>query len=86
MSDDSLSYLGYSSIISYVSFCVVFFTLKFVYFAEDSISWIILFIFLSFLLQFMNNIAITSNTNVCGSPNVSFAMYHTAVPWFFVFS
>jgi hypothetical protein len=86
MSDDSLSNLGYSSIISYISFCVIFFTLKFVYFAEDSMSWIILFLVLSFLLQFMNNLSITSNKNICGKSNIQFAMYHTAVPWICVFT
>lgn len=86
MSDDSLSNLGYSSIISYISFCVVFFTLKFVYFAEDSASWMILFLVLSFILQLMNNLAITANKNVCGKSNVSFAVYHTAIPWICVFA
>jgi hypothetical protein len=86
MSDDSLSNLGYSSIISYISFCLIFFTLKFVYFAEDSASWMILFIVLSFIIQLMNNLAITANKNVCGTTNVTFAMYHTAVPWICVFA
>jgi hypothetical protein len=34
----------------------------------------------------MNNLAITANKNVCGTTNVTFAMYHTAVPWICVFA
>jgi hypothetical protein len=49
-------------------------------------TWIILFIVLSFLIQLMNNIAITANVNVCGKSNIPFAMYHTAIPWIFVFT
>ncbi len=85
MSDDSLSNLGYSSIITYISFCLVFFTLKFVYFAEDSASWMIMFLVLSFIIQLLNNLAMTANVNVCGSSNLTFAMYHTAVPWICIF-
>lgn len=86
MTDDNVSNLGYSSIVTYISFCVIFFTLKFVYFPEDSASWIILFLVLSFVLQLMNNISITANKNVCGTSNVGYAMYHTIIPWIFVFT
>jgi hypothetical protein len=86
MSDDNVSNLGYSSIISYVSFCLIFFTLKFAYFAEDNATWIILFLVLSFILQLMNNIAITANANVCGKSEIPFAFYHTIIPWILVFT
>ncbi len=79
-----ISGIGYASIITYVSFCLIFFTIKYVYFAEDNLTWIILFILLSFILQLMNNITITEDPAVCGNMNVSFAIYHTAIPWFFV--
>lgn len=86
MSDDTISNVGYSSIISYVSFCLIFFTLKFVYFSEDSVSWIILFLILSFILQLLNNISISANKNVCGKSEVLFAFYHTIIPWILVFT
>ena len=82
----NISSLGYSSIISYISFCLIFFTLKFVYFAEDNFSWILLFLVLSFIIQVMNNLAITADPTVCGQTNMSFALYQTAIPWICIFT
>lgn len=81
-----VSNIGYTSIVTYLSFCLVFFTLKFVYFAEDSVTWIILFIVLSFILQLVNNISITADPSVCGTTNVTFAIYHTTLPWLSIFA
>lgn len=77
---------GYVSIVTYLSFCVLFFTVKFVYFPENGGTWILLFLVASFIIQLGCNIDMATNKNVCGKMDGGFAFYHTIIPWLFIFT
>ena len=85
MSD--LSNLGYTTIVSYISFTFLFFVLKDRVFSTETQSnlWIVFFFMGGFLLLFFNNIYITSLKQFCGKPQMSTAFAATLFPWVFIF-
>ena len=83
MSD--LSSLANTSVVNYVSFCFLFFVFKYRYFTKDKIIWIFIFFSLACILQFINNIYLSSLPAFCGEANAGVAMYATLMPWIIIF-
>ena len=83
MSD--LSSLANTSVVNYVSFCLIFFVLKYKYFSDDKFMWIIAFFILACMLQFINNLYLTSLPLFCGGVQVNISLYATLIPWIVIF-
>ena len=83
MSD--LSSLANTSVVNYVSFCFLFFVFKYRYFAKDKFMWVFIFFSLACILQFINNIYLSSLPAFCGEANAGVAMYATLMPWVIIF-
>ena len=83
MSD--LSSLANTSVVNYVSFCFLFFVFKYRYFAKDKFMWIFIFFSLACILQFVNNVYLSSLPSFCGEANAGVALYATLMPWIIVF-
>jgi len=83
MSD--LSSLANTSVVNYVSFCLIFFVLKYKYFAEDKFMWIIVFFIVACMLQFVNNLYLSSLPLFCGGVQVNISLYATLFPWIIIF-
>lgn len=75
-----------ASIVTYVSFTFLFFVLKFRFFPKTSYYWILVFLMLSCILQLIQNVSLTSSSELCGAPDVSLAVYSTVVPWVIIFT
>ena len=78
------SNIGPSSLISYISFTLIFFIIK-NKFKFPGTSWIWFFLIISGILQFANNLYITSYPEICGTYNTSSAITATLVPWICIF-
>jgi hypothetical protein len=78
------SNIGPSSLISYVSFTLIFFIIK-NKFKFPGTSWIWIFLIISGIIQFANNLYITNYPEICGSYNTSSAITATLVPWICIF-
>lgn len=78
------SNIGPSSLISYVSFTLIFFIIK-NKFKFPGTSWIWFFLIVSGIIQFANNLYITNYPEVCGTYNTSSALTATLVPWICIF-
>lgn len=78
------SNIGPSSLISYVSFTLIFFIIK-NKFKFSGTSWIWFFLIVSGIIQFSNNLYITNYPEVCGTYNTSSALTATLVPWVCIF-
>jgi hypothetical protein len=78
------SNIGPSSLISYVSFTLIFFIIK-NKFKFPGTSWIWFFLIISGIIQFSNNLYITNYPEVCGTYNTSSALTATLVPWVCIF-
>lgn len=78
------SNIGPSSLISYVSFTLIFFIIK-NKFKLPGTSWIWFFLIASGILQFINNLYITNYPEICGTYNTSSAITATLVPWICIF-
>ena len=74
------------SIITYISFTFLFFVLKFRFFPENNYYWIILFLMITCMIQFIQNMNITASADVCGSTDIKVAFYSTFVPWILIFT
>jgi len=83
MSD--LSSLANTSVVNYVSFCLIFFVLKYRYFASDKYSWIFVFFIIACILQFVNNLYLSSLPSFCGSIQLNISLYATLMPWIIIF-
>jgi hypothetical protein len=83
MSD--LSSLANTSVVNYVSFCLIFFVLKYKYFTDDKFLWIIVFFIVACMLQFINNLYLTSLPLFCGGVQVNISLYATLMPWIIIF-
>ena len=73
---------GLLSLISYLSFTLIFFIVKNKFFSKG-ITWIIMFFLITGIIQFVNNLSFTKT--VCGSYSVQNAIFATIVPWVFIF-
>jgi hypothetical protein len=78
------SNIGPSSLISYVSFTLIFFIIK-NKFKFPGTSWIWFFLIISGIIQFANNVYITKYPEICGTYNTSSALTATLVPWICIF-
>jgi len=78
------SNIGLSSVISYVSFTLIFFIIK-NKFKFPGTSWIWFFLIITGILQFANNLYITKYPEICGTYNISSALTATLVPWVCIF-
>jgi len=76
--------IGPTSLISYISFTLLFFIVK-NQFPFPGTSWIWAFFIITGLIQFVNNLYITSLPEVCGAYNVNSALTATIVPWITIF-
>jgi hypothetical protein len=76
--------IGPTSLVSYISFTLVFFIIK-NQFPFPGTSWIWVFLVITGLIQFINNLYITSLPEVCGTYNVNGALIATIVPWITIF-
>jgi len=76
--------IGPTSLISYVSFTLIFFIVK-GKFGLEGTSWIWIFLIFTGIVQFMNNLYITQYPEICGSYNVVSALTSTVIPWIFIF-
>ena len=74
------------SIITYISFTFLFFVLKFRFFPGNNYYWILLFLMISSMAQFIQNINITDSPDVCGSSDIRIAFQSTFVPWILIFT
>jgi hypothetical protein len=76
--------IGPSSLISYISFTLIFFILK-KQLGFPGTSWIWVFLVITGIIQFINNLYITKYPEICGGYNVTSALSATLVPWIFIF-
>lgn len=77
--------IGPTSLVSYISFTLIFFILK-NQFKFPGTSWIWMFLLISGLIQFINNLYLTHLPEICGSYNVNSALSATIVPWLCIFA
>ena len=78
------SNIGPTSLISYISFTLIFFIIK-NKIKFPGTSWIWGFLIFSGILQFANNLYITKYPEICGAYNMSTALTATLVPWICIF-
>ena len=83
MSD--LSSLANTSVVNYVSFCFLFFVLKYRYFTKDKFIWIFVFFSLACILQYINNLYLSSLPSFCGKAESGISLYATLMPWVIIF-
>lgn len=76
--------IGPTSLISYISFTLIFFIIK-NKFGFTGALWIWFFLIISGIIQFINNLYITKYPEICGAYNVSSALTATLVPWICIF-
>ena len=76
--------IGPTSLVSYISFTLLFFIVK-NHFSFPGTSWIWVFLVITGLIQFVNNLYITNLPEVCGAYNVNSALIGTIVPWITIF-
>jgi hypothetical protein len=77
--------IGPLSIVSYISFTLIFFIIKGTFLPTTGPYWIIIFFFITGLIQFINNLYLTSLPEICGEYNISNAFFATLIPWIFIF-
>ena len=83
MSD--LSSLANTSVVNYVSFCFLFFVFKYRYFTKDKFMWIFIFFSLACILQFINNLYLSTLPSFCGEAQPGLSLYATLMPWIIIF-
>jgi len=76
--------IGPASLISYVSFTLIFFIIK-SKFGFPGTTWIWVFLIITGIIQFFNNLYITKYPEICAESNVNSALSATLVPWIFIF-
>jgi hypothetical protein len=77
--------IGPTSLVSYISFTLLFFILK-NQFKFPGTTWIWMFLLISGIIQFVNNLYLTHLPEICGSYNVNSALTATIVPWVCIFA
>jgi len=78
------SNIGPTSLISYISFTLIFFIIK-NKFDFPGTSWIWGFLIITGIIQFANNLYITKYPEICGDYNMTSAISATIVPWVCIF-
>jgi len=81
----TLGNLANTGLVNYISFCFWFFVLKFKYYPENGLVWIMAFVIMSFIIQLIINIHLTSLPELCGKTDINAAMYATVIPWLAIF-
>ena len=81
----NLGNLANTGLVNYISFCFLFFVLKFKYYPENGMTWMIAFLVASFVIQLIINIYLTSLPEVCGEIDFNIAIYATVIPWLAIF-
>ena len=81
----TLGNLANTGLVNYISFCFLFFVLKFKYYPENGLAWLMLFLVVSFVIQLIINIYLTSLPELCGQIDFNIAIYATVVPWLAIF-
>ena len=76
--------IGPTSLVSYISFTLLFFIVK-NQFPFPGTSWIWIFLIVTGIIQFINNLYITKMPEICGGYNVNSALIATIVPWITIF-
>lgn len=76
--------IGVVSLISYLSFTIIFFIAK-SRFGFKGTSWIWMFLIITGIIQCVNNLYITNRPEICGSYNMTSALIATIIPWIFIF-
>jgi hypothetical protein len=76
--------IGPTSLISYISVTLLFFIVK-NQFPFPGTSWIWIFLIVTGIIQFINNLYITKMPEICGGYNVNSALIATIVPWITIF-
>ena len=79
----NLNNIGPVSIISYFSFTLIFFIIKSRIGLGSGVTWIIVFFIITGIIQFMNNLYLTSL--MCGNTNMPSAFFNTLIPWVLIF-
>ena len=79
----NLNNIGPLSIISYFSFTLIFFIIKSRIGLGSGVTWIIVFFIITGIIQFMNNLYLTSL--MCGNTNMPSAFFNTLIPWVLIF-
>jgi len=82
----NLGNLANTGLVNYISFCFLFFVLKFKYYPENGMVWILLFLIASFIIQLIINIYLTSLPELCGRTDFNAAIYATIIPWMAIFA
>jgi hypothetical protein len=59
--------------------------LKFKYYPENGLVWILCFLTASFVIQLIINIYLTSLPELCGQTDFNVAVYATVIPWLVIF-
>jgi hypothetical protein len=77
--------IGPTSLVSYISFTLLFFIIK-NQFKFPGTSWIWMFLLITGLIQFINNLYLTHLPEVCGAYNINSALTATIVPWLCIFA
>jgi hypothetical protein len=86
---DNISTIGYTSLMIYISFTFIFFVLKFSFLPEDNISWVFLFLFLSYIIQTGFNVGVIRSQQICQASHLnafSISAYNTFIPWIMIFT
>ena len=78
-----LGNLANMSVVYYVSFCTLFFTIKYYNFKDTQKYWVIIFIVTACILQFINNFYLSKY--YCGDSQIYESIYAALVPWILVF-
>jgi hypothetical protein len=81
----TLGNLANTGLVNYISFCFLFFVLKFKYYPENGIVWMMFFIVVTFVIQLIINIYLTSLPELCGQTDFNIAIYSTMIPWLAIF-
>jgi hypothetical protein len=77
--------VGPLSIVSYLSFTLIFFIVKGKILPGNGVTWIVIFFVITGLIQFVNNLYLTKLPEVCGEFNIPTALSSTIIPWVFIF-
>jgi hypothetical protein len=75
-----------TSIVMYISFTFLFFIIKYRFFPENGLVWILIFLVISCIFQILQNLSLTSSPSMCGKPDLQMAIYSTVVPWVVIFA
>lgn len=74
------------SIVSYISFSVIFFFIlgHVAKSKPNNILYLVVFVLFTFFIQLGLNMWISTDSNICGTTDSNYAFYHTVIPWFFI--